>query len=53
MTDEQVKAYYDANGDKYSTTTIKAHHILVRTRRRRTSSGAAEAGPTSSPELAS
>src|SRR5512139_2788561 len=30
VTDEQVKAYYDANGDKYSTTTIKARHILVK-----------------------
>lgn len=30
VTDEQVKSYYDANGDKYSTTTIKARHILVK-----------------------
>jgi len=30
VTDEQVKAYYDANGGKYSTTTIKARHILVK-----------------------
>jgi peptidyl-prolyl cis-trans isomerase C len=30
VTDEQVKAYYDANGDRYSTTTIKARHILVK-----------------------
>jgi peptidyl-prolyl cis-trans isomerase C len=30
ITDEQVKAYYDANGDKYSTTTLKARHILVK-----------------------
>ncbi|MBY0274010.1 peptidylprolyl isomerase [Candidatus Binatia bacterium] len=30
VTDEQVKAYYDANGDKYSSTTIKARHILVK-----------------------
>jgi peptidyl-prolyl cis-trans isomerase C len=30
ITDEQVKAFYDANGDKYSTTTIKARHILVK-----------------------
>jgi parvulin-like peptidyl-prolyl isomerase len=30
VTDEQVKAYYDANADRYSTTTIKARHILVK-----------------------
>lgn len=30
VTDEQVKAYYDANPDRYSTTTIKARHILVK-----------------------
>jgi parvulin-like peptidyl-prolyl isomerase len=30
VTDEQVKAFYDANGDRYSTTTIKARHILVK-----------------------
>jgi peptidyl-prolyl cis-trans isomerase C len=30
VTDEQVQAYYDANGDRYSTTTIKARHILVK-----------------------
>lgn len=30
VSDEQVKAYYDANADRYSTTTIKARHILVK-----------------------
>ena len=30
VTDEQAKAYYDANPDRYSTTTIKARHILVK-----------------------
>jgi len=30
VTDEQVQAYYDANPDRYSTTTIKARHILVK-----------------------
>ena len=30
ITDEQVKAFYDANADRYSTTTIKARHILVK-----------------------
>lgn len=30
VTDEQVQAYYEANGDRYSTTTIRARHILVK-----------------------
>jgi len=30
ITDEQVKAYYDANPDIYSTTQIHASHILVK-----------------------
>lgn len=30
VSDDQVKAYYDANADRYSTTTIKARHILVK-----------------------
>jgi len=30
VTDDQVQAYYDANADRYSTTTIKARHILVK-----------------------
>jgi len=30
VTDEQVKAYYDANPDIYSTTQIHASHILVK-----------------------
>jgi peptidyl-prolyl cis-trans isomerase C len=30
VTDEQVKTYYDTNADRYSTTTIKARHILVK-----------------------
>jgi peptidyl-prolyl cis-trans isomerase C len=30
VTDEQVKAYYEANPERYSTTTIKARHILVK-----------------------
>lgn len=30
VTDEQAKEYYDANPDRYSTTTIKARHILVK-----------------------
>jgi peptidyl-prolyl cis-trans isomerase C len=30
ISDEQVKAYYDAHADRYSTTTIKARHILVK-----------------------
>jgi peptidyl-prolyl cis-trans isomerase C len=30
VTDEQIKAYYDANADRYSTTTIKARHVLVK-----------------------
>jgi len=30
VTDEQVKGFYDANADRYSTTTIKARHILVK-----------------------
>lgn len=30
ITDEQVQAYYDAHPERYSTTTIKARHILVK-----------------------
>jgi peptidyl-prolyl cis-trans isomerase C len=30
VTDDQVRAYYDANPEKFSTATIKARHILVR-----------------------
>lgn len=30
VSDDQVKAYHDANADRYSTTTIKARHILVK-----------------------
>src|SRR5581483_1311520 len=30
VTDEEIKAYYDANPDKFSTTTIRARHILVK-----------------------
>ena len=30
ITDEEVKAYYDANPDLYSTTQVAASHILVK-----------------------
>lgn len=30
VTDEQVRQHYDAHKDRYSTTTIKARHILVK-----------------------